>query len=122
MRRNLVTLKRMRYLPRLLPLASLSAVLVFPAPPPAAATNIVSPPIPLIPGAKIHEIGTARMGADPKRSVLNAYCQSHDVPNLFVTDGAAFASSGCQNPTLTMMANTARACEYLVEELRVGFG
>ncbi|MDH3255337.1 MAG: GMC family oxidoreductase, partial [Acidobacteriota bacterium] len=50
------------------------------------------------PGLCIHEMGTARMGRDPKTSVLNAWCQSHDVPNLFVTDGAAMASSACQNP------------------------
>jgi choline dehydrogenase-like flavoprotein len=69
-----------------------------------------------IPGFCIHEIGTARMSADPKKGVLNQYCQSHDVPNLFVTDGAAWVSSGCQNPTLTMMALTVRACDYIVKE------
>jgi choline dehydrogenase-like flavoprotein len=68
------------------------------------------------PGFCIHEIGTARMGADPKTSVVNPYCQSHDVKNLFVTDGACWVSSGCQNPTLTMMAITVRACEYIIHE------
>ena len=69
-----------------------------------------------VPGFCIHEIGTARMGNDPKTSVLNKYCQAHDVENIFVTDGAAWVSSGCQNPTLTMMALTVRACDYILRE------
>ncbi|MGH9657383.1 MAG: GMC family oxidoreductase, partial [Bryobacteraceae bacterium] len=69
-----------------------------------------------IPGFCIHETGTARMGSDPRTSVLNQWCQSHDVPNLFVTDGAAWVSSGCGNPTLTMMALTLRASDYIVRE------
>jgi choline dehydrogenase-like flavoprotein len=68
------------------------------------------------PGFCIHEVGTARMGADPRKSVLNGYAQTHDVKNLFVTDGAAYASIGCQNPTLTMMAITARACDYIADQ------
>jgi choline dehydrogenase-like flavoprotein len=72
------------------------------------------------PGLCIHEIGTARMGNDAKSSVLNKYNQSWDVPNLFVTDGAAFVSSGCQNPTLTMLALTVRACDYLVDQYKRG--
>jgi choline dehydrogenase-like flavoprotein len=72
------------------------------------------------PGLCIHEMGTARMGRDPKTSVLNAYNQCHDVPNLFVTDGAAMASSACQNPSITYMALTARACEYAVERMKRG--
>ncbi len=72
------------------------------------------------PGLAIHEVGTARMGNDPKKSVLNKFNQSHDVKNLFVTDGAAFVSIACQNPTLTMMALTARACEYAADQLRTG--
>ncbi len=64
------------------------------------------------PGAAIHEVGTARMGHDPRDSYLNGFNQSHDVPNLFVTDGAAFASSPCQNPSLTFMALTVRAADY----------
>jgi choline dehydrogenase-like flavoprotein len=71
-------------------------------------------------GSSIHECGGARMGRDPRTSVLNAHNQAHDVPNLFVTDGAAMASSGCQNPSLTYMALTARACEFAAEELRAG--
>jgi choline dehydrogenase-like flavoprotein len=77
-------------------------------------------PHPATPGLAIHEVGTARMGNDPKTSVLNKFNQAHDVKNLFVTDGACFVSNGCQNPTLTMMALTARACDYLVEEFRAG--
>jgi choline dehydrogenase-like flavoprotein len=69
-----------------------------------------------IPGFCIHEIGTARMSQDPKKGVLNGYCQSHDVDNIFVTDGAAWVSSGCQNPTLTMMALTVRTCDYIARE------
>lgn len=71
-------------------------------------------------GFCIHEVGTARMGADPKKSVLNTWTQTNDVENVFVTDGAAWASIGCQNPTLTMMAITARASEYIAEEGKKG--
>jgi choline dehydrogenase-like flavoprotein len=71
-----------------------------------------------MPGMAIHEVGTARMGNDRKTSVLNAFCQSHDVTNLLVTDGSCFVSSACQNPTLTMMAITVRACDHLVERFR----
>ena len=70
--------------------------------------------------AGIHEMGTARMGRDPKTSVLNAHNQAHDVPNLFVTDGACMASSSCVNPSITYMALTARACDYAVAELKRG--
>ena len=72
------------------------------------------------PGLGIHEVGTARMGNDPKTSVLNRWQQSHDVANLFVMDGAVYPSSACQNPTLTIMALAARACDHLVEEYRRG--
>lgn len=75
---------------------------------------------PAPPGFCIHEVGTARMGADPKTSILNKWNQTWDVSNVFVTDGAAFASIGCQNPTLTMMAITARACDYIAEEHKRG--
>ncbi len=71
---------------------------------------------PSVGGFCIHEVGTARMGKDPKKSVLNPWTQTNDVDNVFVTDGAAWASIGCQNPTLTMMAITARAADYIVEE------
>ena len=72
------------------------------------------------PGLAIHEVGTARMGADRNTSVLNSFCQSWDVPNLFVMDGACFVTQGVQNPTLTMMALAARACDYLLESVRGG--
>jgi choline dehydrogenase-like flavoprotein len=71
-----------------------------------------------IPGAGIHEMGTARMGRDPKTSVLNAYSQLWDAPNVFVTDGACMTSGGNQNPSITYMALTARACDHAVEELK----
>ncbi len=72
------------------------------------------------PGLGIHEMGTARMGRDPKTSVLNAHNQVHDAPNVFVTDGACMASSPCQNPSVTYMALTARAADYAVRELKRG--
>lgn len=72
------------------------------------------------PGLGIHEMGTACMGKDPTKSVLNAHNQAHDVPNLFITDGAAMASSGCQNPSLTYMALSARAAEYVSEAMKEG--
>ena len=73
-----------------------------------------------IPGYGIHEMGIARMGSDPKSSVVNGFCQSHDIGNMFVTDGSVFVSGGCQNPTLTIMALTVRACDYLMEEMKRG--
>ena len=69
-------------------------------------------------GLGIHEMGTARMGRDPKTSVLNGNNQVHGVENLYVTDGACMTSSGCQNPSLTYMALTARAANHAVEELK----
>jgi choline dehydrogenase-like flavoprotein len=72
---------------------------------------------PSAPGFCIHEVGAARMSEDPRQGVLNGYGQSWDVKNLFVTDGAAWTSIACQNPTLTMMAITARACDYLQDKL-----
>jgi choline dehydrogenase-like flavoprotein len=71
-------------------------------------------------GEAIHEMGTARMGRDPRSSVLNEHNQAHDVPNLFVTDGACMTSSACQNPSLTYMALTARAADYAAGELERG--
>jgi choline dehydrogenase-like flavoprotein len=69
------------------------------------------------PGLCIHEMGTARMGKDPKTSVLNNWNQMHEVKNVFITDGACMTSSACQNPSITYMALTARACDYAVNEL-----
>lgn len=70
------------------------------------------------PGLATHEVGGARMGSNPKSSVLNQWTQAHDVSNLFVMDGAAFMTAPAQNPTLTMMAIAARACAYLVSEYK----
>nr|WP_223151849.1 GMC family oxidoreductase [Chitinophaga qingshengii] len=69
-------------------------------------------------GECVHEMGTARMGRDPKTSVLNAWNQLHEVPNVFVTDGSCMASSATQNPSLTYMALTARACDHAVQLLK----
>jgi len=71
-------------------------------------------------GNSIHEMGTARMGSDPKKSVLNKFNQVHACKNVFVTDGSFMVSSGCQNPSLTYMAFTARAANHAVEELKKG--
>jgi choline dehydrogenase-like flavoprotein len=72
------------------------------------------------PGLSSHELGTARMGNDPATSVLNSHNQSWDVPNLYLTDGSCFPSGGFQNPTLTMMALTVRACRHIAAELTAG--
>jgi choline dehydrogenase-like flavoprotein len=73
-----------------------------------------------VPGWGIHEVGTARMGADPKTSVLDAFCRTHDVPNLYVMDGSCFVSIACQNPTLTIMALAVRSTDHLLEQMRAG--
>lgn len=87
----------------------------------AGAKNIRPWTVPdRVPGMGIHEVGTARMGADPKTSILNQFQQSHDVSNLFVMDGSCFTSSGCQNPTLTIMALAVRSTDYLLEEMKKG--
>jgi choline dehydrogenase-like flavoprotein len=84
----------------------------------AGAKNINQTREPLTPGLSVHEMGGARMGRDPKTSVLNGFNQSHDLSNLFITDGSCMTSSGNQNPSLTYMALTARACDYAVRRLR----
>ena len=82
----------------------------------AGCTNINSNPVNLtVPGNRIHEMGSARMGNNPSDSVLNKWCQTHDVPNLFVTDGAFMTSAACQNPSISYMAFTARACDHAVK-------
>jgi choline dehydrogenase-like flavoprotein len=73
-----------------------------------------------VPGYAIHEVGVARMGHDPKKSVLNQFQQAHDIKNLFVMDGAGFTSGACQNPTITIMALTVRSCDYLMQEMKKG--
>jgi len=72
------------------------------------------------PGMGIHEMGTARMGRDPKTSVLNGNNQVWDAQNVFVTDGACMTSASCVNPSLTYMALTARAAEFAVSERKKG--
>jgi choline dehydrogenase-like flavoprotein len=69
-------------------------------------------------GGSIHEVGTARMSASPKDGVLNSFCQTHDVANLYVFGGNAFPSSGDKHPTLTMMALTVRGCDHLIEQAK----
>lgn len=72
------------------------------------------------PGGVRHEVGMARMGNDPKASVVNQFEQAHDVKNLFVTDAAPFCSNPCENPTLTLMALCVRSCDYLMQEMKRG--
>lgn len=80
--------------------------------------NIVKIDSKSVPGAGIHEMGTARMGKDSKTSILNGFNQMHAVKNVFVTDGACMTSSACQNPSITYMALTARAVDYAVSEMK----
>ncbi|AOW20466.1 GMC oxidoreductase [Urechidicola croceus] len=84
----------------------------------AGFTDITARDTEALPGSDIHEMGGARMGHDPKTSILNKFNQVHDCKNVFVTDGACMTSTGTQNPTLTFMALTARAASYAVEELK----
>jgi choline dehydrogenase-like flavoprotein len=87
----------------------------------AGARNIEPWTVPdRMPGMGIHEVGVARMGTDAKQSVLNQFQQSHDVKNLFVMDASGFPSSGCQNPTLTIMALAVRSCDYVLDEMKRG--
>jgi choline dehydrogenase-like flavoprotein len=85
-----------------------------------AFTNIHSYDHELPAGQAVHEMGTARMGSDPRSSVLNGSNQMHDVKNVYITDGSCMTSSACQNPSLTYMALTARACDHAVSELKKG--
>jgi choline dehydrogenase-like flavoprotein len=73
-----------------------------------------------VPGYGIHEMGTARMGRDPKTSVLNEFLRTHDINNLYVMDASSFVSGACQNPTLTIMALAVRGCDHLMEEMKRG--
>lgn len=86
----------------------------------AGCTNVQTFEEEPVPGHCIHEMGGARMGYDPNTSVLNNYNQCHDVPNVFATDGSAFASTACQNPSLTFMALTARAVDYAAQQMKEG--
>jgi choline dehydrogenase-like flavoprotein len=86
----------------------------------AGAEEIQISRTPLTPGWSIHELGTARMGDDPKTSVTNSFGQTHDLKNLFLVDGSIFVSAANQNPTWTILALSMRGSEYLAEELRKG--
>ncbi len=86
----------------------------------AGCKNIESYNKATAPGACIHEMGTARMGRNPKTSVLNKWNQMHEVPNVFVTDGACMTSAGTQNPSITYMALTARAVDYADKQANAG--
>ncbi len=86
----------------------------------AGLTNVRSSQGEHVPGDAIHEMGGARMGSDPRASVLNGWGQAHDAPNLYVTDGAQMASVACVNPSLTFMALTARAADHAVERVKRG--
>ena len=90
----------------------------WPKPPASKSSPKTTNPNP--PGYSIHELGTCRMGDNPKTSVLNKWNQSHDIKNLFVVDGSSFVSSGWQNPTMTLTALSMRASEYLAEQMRQG--
>lgn len=86
----------------------------------AGLTNVTSEAKEHVPGEAIHEMGGARMGTDPRRSVLNGWGQAHAAANLYITDGAQMASASCVNPSLTFMALTARAADHAVKALRGG--
>jgi choline dehydrogenase-like flavoprotein len=85
-----------------------------------AAAQTGAPPTMGAGGAVIHEVGCVRMGDDPRDSVLNRFCQAHDVRNLFVADGGPFVSHADKNPTHTIIALAWRTAEYLAEEMRKG--
>jgi choline dehydrogenase-like flavoprotein len=86
----------------------------------AGAKNIRTYAHPSAPRWALHEAGTARMGTDAKKSVLNQFQQTHDVKNLFVMDASGFSSNPCQNPTLTIMALCVRSCDYVMGEMKRG--
>ena len=86
----------------------------------AGAKNVRKNAHPSAPGWAIHEVGIARMGNDPKKSVLNQFQQTHDIKNVFVCDGAGFTSTACQNPTLTIMTLCVRSMDYLMGEMKRG--
>jgi choline dehydrogenase-like flavoprotein len=69
-------------------------------------------------GSIIHELGVVRMGTDPRRSVLNPYCQTHDVKNLFVADGGPFVSQADKNPTWTILALSMRTADYITKAIK----
>jgi choline dehydrogenase-like flavoprotein len=71
-----------------------------------------------VPGSLIHEVGTCRMGDDPRKSVLNSFCQTHDIRNIYVFGGSCFVTTGDKHPTLTMLALTARGCDHLIDSVK----
>ena len=85
-----------------------------------AAKGEANPAKPFLapPGSLFHEVGTSRMGANNKSSILNSFCQTHDIRNLFVFGGGCFVTTGDKHPTLTMMALTARGCDHLLDLAR----
>jgi choline dehydrogenase-like flavoprotein len=87
----------------------------------AAKFEILSSSSEMLPeGWSIHELGTARMGTDPKTSVVNQFQQCHDVKNLLVVDGSTHVNASCQNPTWTIMALCWRSCDHLADQLKKG--
>lgn len=88
-----------------------------PGSPDVSPARAAAPPTDRI-GSSIHEVGTARMSANPKDGVLTSFCRTHDIPNLYVFGGNAFPSTGDKHPTLTMMALTARGCDRLLEDAK----
>jgi choline dehydrogenase-like flavoprotein len=84
----------------------------------AGAKNIRTRANPSAPRWAVHEAGVARMGSDPKKSVLDQFQQTHDIKNLFVMDASGFTSNPCQNPTLTIMALCVRSCDHLMDEMK----
>ncbi len=72
------------------------------------------------PGEGLHNVGTCKMGSDPKNSVVDPFCRAHDVKNLFVVDGSCFVSAGYVNPTITILAIAARVGDYMVGEFKRG--
>ena len=90
-----------------------------PGSPDASPARAAAPPVDRV-GSSIHEVGTARMSVNPKDGVLDSFCRTHDVANLFVFGGNAFPSTGDKHPTLTMMALTARGCDRLLDDAKHG--
>jgi choline dehydrogenase-like flavoprotein len=86
----------------------------------AGAKNVRTYAHPSAPRWALHEAGMARMGTDPKKSVLNQFQRTHDINNLYVMDASGFTSNPCQNPTLTIMSLCVRSCDFLMQELKKG--
>lgn len=87
-----------------------------------AGIELASEPNPVVTGAFVHEVGTARMGSDPSTSYCNSYAQSWQVPNVFIPDGSCWTTSAFQNPTLTFMAISLRCAAYVAAQLNQAKG